>query len=138
MSSIHGRTTSRDGEQVHAEAKGVASDPMNERERRIGLNEAVFRQVNEQITGLADRFGLEERELDLICECGEANCVERISMPPAAYEALRADPTRFAVYPGHDQPDVERVVEKGNGYEVVEKHAGAPSELAQKTDPRGG
>jgi hypothetical protein len=126
------------GGRFGAEAKGVASDPMNERERRIGLNEAVFRQVNEQITGLADRFGLDERELDLICECGEASCVERISMPPAAYEAVRAEPARFAVYPGHDDPVVEQVVAKGKGYDVIEKHAGAPRELARKTDPRGG
>lgn len=111
---------------------------MNEQERRIGLNEAVFRQVNEQISHLADRFERGDHELDLICECGDANCVERISMPASAYETLRGEPKHFAVYPGHDRPTVERVVAKGKGYEVIEKRPGAPAELARSTDPRGG
>ncbi len=122
---------------LHAQAEGVASNAMNERDRRIGLNEAVFRQVNEQITDLADRFELGDRELDLICECGDAGCVERIVMPASEYEAIRADATQFAVYPGHEQPDVESVVAKGKAYNVVQKHAGEPAELARQTDPRG-
>jgi hypothetical protein len=111
---------------------------MTEREKRIGLNEAVFRQVNEQITDLAERFDVGDRELDLICECGDASCVERISMPVSAYEAMRAEPTQFAVHRGHDVPDVERVVAKGKGYDVIEKHPGAPAELARSTNPRDG
>jgi hypothetical protein len=51
------------------------------------------------------------------------------------YEALRAEPTRFAVKPGHVLPDQERIVEERPGYAVVEKigHAG---ERAAELDPR--
>ena len=53
---------------------------MSSREERIGLNEAVFREVNERIEDLAETFDLRTQSLDLICECGDAACVERISM----------------------------------------------------------
>jgi hypothetical protein len=109
---------------------------MNEREQRVGLNEAVFRQVNEEIRNLASRFDLADRELDLICECGDSSCVERISMAAREYEAMRSEPTYFAVYPGHEETDVERVISKAKGYDVVEKDAGEPSELARETNPR--
>jgi hypothetical protein len=124
----------RDPARAGAERRTIR--PVNEQERRIGLNEAVFRQVNEQISHLADRLQGGEHQLDLICECGDASCVERISMPTSAYEAMRAESTQFAVYPGHDRPAVERVVATGKGYEVIEKVPGMPTELARRTDPR--
>src|SRR2546426_243641 len=43
---------------------------MSSREERIGLNEAVFREVNERIENLAETFDLNTQALDLICECG--------------------------------------------------------------------
>ena len=76
-----------------------------DRDERIGLNEAVFREVNERINELAEHFGLEDQPLDLVCECGDPNCVDRISMSRAEYERLRSDPTHFAVHAGHEQPE---------------------------------
>src|SRR5205807_7976952 len=84
---------------------------MGGREKRVGLNEAVFREVNERIENLAETFGVDS-ELDLVCECGDASCVERISMSHAAYEQLRSDARQFAVYPGHEKPDVEEVLDR--------------------------
>jgi hypothetical protein len=107
-----------------------------DREDRIGLNEAVFREVNERISDLAAHFGLEEQPLDLVCECGDPSCVERISMSRDEYEQLRSDPTHFAVFPGHEEPDVEIVIERRGGFDVVQKHEGAPAEIAERTDPR--
>lgn len=109
---------------------------MTSREERIGLNEAVFREVNERIGELAETFELTSQSLDLICECGDAACVQPISMSYPEYEQIRSNPHFFAVYPGHDLPDVERVVEKRKGYEVVEKHEGVPKQVAEQTDPR--
>ena len=109
---------------------------MSSREERIGLNEAVFREVNERIEGLADTFDLKTQSLDLICECGDAGCVERISMTRTEYEELRSDPHQFAVHPGHEYPDVESVVARSKGYDVVVKNRGAPEQIAEQTDPR--
>src|SRR4051812_50059128 len=107
-----------------------------EREERIGLNEAVFREVNERITDLAEQFHLEEQPLDLVCECGDPSCVERITLSREEYEEIRSDPTHFAVFHGHEIPDVEDIVDERRGYDIVRKHEGEPAALAERTDPR--
>ena len=109
---------------------------MGEREKRIGLNEAVFREVNERIETLADTFELTKEPLDLVCECGDANCVQRISMTRHEYEELRSNPHHFAVYPGHGFPDVETVFAERKGYMIVSKNQGTPERIAEQTDPR--
>jgi hypothetical protein len=109
---------------------------MGSREERIGLNEAVFREVNERIEELAQRFELGSAPLDLICECGDAGCSERITMSPAEYEELRSDAQQFAVHPGHEIPDVESVVARKKGYDIVAKNRGVPEQIAEETDPR--
>jgi hypothetical protein len=108
---------------------------VDERVRRIGLNEAVFRQVNERIEELADTFGLRER-LDLVCECGNASCRSRIEMGHEEYEELRSDPTTFAVVSGHEIRDVEEIVERHKTFDVVRKTASEAQKVAEATDPR--
>ena len=109
---------------------------MEERERRVGLNEAVFRQVNERIEGLNEAFGAITETMQVICECGDASCIEQITISVPEYEELRQDPRRFAVVPGHEDEQVERVVERHDDYDVVEKDEGEPARLAERTDPR--
>jgi hypothetical protein len=109
---------------------------VDERARRIGLNEAVFRQVNERIQELADTFGLSDEKLDLICECGNASCGSRIEMDHRDYEALRSDSATFAVVRGHEILDVEEIVSRHKTYDVVRKRAGDAREVAEQTDPR--
>lgn len=109
---------------------------MTERAHRIGLNEAVFRQVNERIGELADSFELSSEPLDLVCECGDATCMDRITMTRAEYERLRSDPLEFAVHSGHETPEVETVVARHEGYDVVRKREGVPEQVAEQTDPR--
>ena len=109
---------------------------MDERQRRIGLNEAVFREANERIEEVNRAFEPLTGELVLVCECGNAECVEKISMTAPAYEELRSEPTHFAIIPGHEIPDVERVVERHEGYDVVKKDEGVPQRIAEATDPR--
>jgi hypothetical protein len=108
---------------------------MDERVRRIGLNEAVFRQVNERIEDLADTFGLGDT-LDLICECGNANCTSRIEMGHKQYEELRSDSTTFAVVSGHEIADVEEIVARCGSYDVVRKTADDARNIADATDRR--
>ena len=110
---------------------------MSSREERIALNEAAFREVNERIEDLAETFDLKTQSLDFVCECGDANCMERLSMTRAEYEQLRSDAHQFAVHPGHEYPDVESVIARRKGYDVVVKTRGAPEQIAERTDPRG-
>jgi hypothetical protein len=108
---------------------------MDERVRRIGLNEAVFRQVNERIEELAEAFGLGDK-LDLICECGDASCSSRIEMDRKQYEELRSDSTTFAVVRGHEISDVEEIVAQHGSYDVVRKTADEARAVAEATDER--
>jgi hypothetical protein len=109
---------------------------VDERKRRIGVNEAIFREANERIQDLNKTFATLTDRLVLVCECGDAQCVEKISLSPEAYEELRSEPTQFAVVPGHEIPDVEEVVARGQGYDVVRKVDGIPRHVAEVTDPR--
>ena len=109
---------------------------MDKRAERIGLNEALFREVNERVKGINEGFGSRLEEAEFVCECGDDSCTERIRMALAAYEELRSDPTHFAVLAGHEIPDVEVVVKHNEGYVVVEKEAGGAAKLAEETDPR--
>jgi hypothetical protein len=107
---------------------------MDERARRVGLNEAVFRAVNDEVHGLNDRFTVLGDPMSVVCECGRADCTERLELSAADYERMRRDPTHFAIKPGHEAPDVEDVIERNDGYWLVEKQPGGPAELARKTD----
>ena len=108
---------------------------MTDRERRVGLNEAVFREVNDRIGDLSERFDLAAQDLDLVCECGDRDCAERISMPAADYEQVRADSLQFAIVPGHEDAAVEMVFARKK-YDLVRKRPGEPARIAEETDPR--
>jgi hypothetical protein len=111
-------------------------DSPEEEAREIGRRQSLLREVNERIDALAQGFGLED-ELTILCECASDQCSERITMTEAEYKSLRRIPTHFAVLPGHEIPEVERIVEKNGRYVVVEKF-GESAIAAIKLDPRRG
>ena len=104
---------------------------MDARTERIGRNEDLFRKVNDQIEGVNEAFGTITGTMSLLCECGKLECIEQIELTVDAYRELRADPTRFAVKPGHELPGVERVVERHERYFVVQKVEGDAAKLAE-------
>ena len=104
---------------------------MDSRAERIGRNEALFREVNERIKDVSE----DQSELEILCECGDAECTTTIRITPGEYEGLRADPTRFAVAHGHEMHDVEQIIISNDRYAVVEKF-GEPTRVARETDPR--
>lgn len=106
-----------------------------ERARRIGMNEGLFRNMNEQLKGLAERFELDDQLL-LVCECGYPECEQRVRVPAEQYEQIRADARFFALVPGHELEDVEEIVAERDGYNVVKKHDGTAAQVARETDPR--
>ena len=109
---------------------------MDEREHRLGLNEALFREVNERLRDLNETFVPLTNRVELICECANPACAERISFTVGEYEELRAEPDRFVVAPGHEVADVEDVVATGERWHIVRKRPGGPAKLAESTDPR--
>jgi len=109
-------------------------DEVDQRAREVGRHQALFREVNERIEELAESFDLKD-ELTILCECGLSHCDERIALREDQYEQLRRAPTHFAVRPGHEIPDVERVIERHDEFVVVEKF-GESAKAAIRLDPR--
>jgi hypothetical protein len=109
---------------------------MDERERRIGKNEALFREVNDRIERVTESLQVTTENLSILCECGDDSCMEKVEVSLPEYERIRADPALFFVRHGHEEPDVEDVVEEQRRYYVVRKRSGGPAELASELDPR--
>ena len=108
---------------------------MNEHERRA-TTEALFRDVNERIAESAERF--EATGTDFVCECADPNCTHRVSATLVEYEEVREEPTTFLVVPGHEQGDIERVVEDRGRFRIVEKIQAAVRRTVVRLDPRSG
>jgi hypothetical protein len=109
----------------------------DERGRRIGSNEAMFRELNEQIEQLNRSLAeISDEKMHAVCECGSLECAEPIVVPLRRYEEVRSDATLFLVVPGHEITDVESVVEETADYNVVRKDVGDAERVAELTDPR--
>jgi hypothetical protein len=109
---------------------------VSQRLRRIGKNEALFREVNDRIEGVTESLQVTTETLGILCECGDESCTEQISVTLPEYERIRSDSTLFFVCPGHEAPDVEDVVERHDGYDIVQKKPGEPAEIARELDAR--
>jgi hypothetical protein len=106
---------------------------MDERKRKIGENEALYRAINEKIEDLNAAFGTVTETMAVVCECGQLECTEQIELDVPTYERVRSDPTHFVVLPGHEIPDVESIVEEHESFHIIRKDPGGPAELARET-----
>jgi hypothetical protein len=56
--------------------------------------------------------------------------------PLEDYEEVRSDGTHFLLVPGHEEPSVERIVQRADGFHVVEKFSKALSRGVRRLNPR--
>jgi hypothetical protein len=96
---------------------------VEERLERTVRNEALLRAVNERVEELS--HGVGDGRVEFLCECGRDGCEERIRMTSDDYERVHADDDRFALAPGHQTDEIERVVERRDGYWIVDKRPDA-------------
>lgn len=108
---------------------------MDAREQRLAQNEALFREINERVRELATSHGADEHVYTFFCECSNADCTLQVELSTSAYEEIRSNPARFVVAVGHELPEVEHVVERAEGWWVIEKE-GEAARLARMRDPR--
>jgi hypothetical protein len=104
------------------------------REERLAENETLFRTANERMAGWEEQHAQSQTER-YYCECADTNCREKVLLRKADYEKVRADSGHFVVVLGHEVPDIETVIERQEGWAIVEK----PPELDEKLerlDPR--
>jgi hypothetical protein len=110
---------------------------MVERELQVARTEALFRDVNERIAESADRFNAGDAEF--VCECADPACAERVPATLHQYEEVRSDGTHFLLTPGHELPDVERVVKRPQKRSlVVEKFNSIVARTVRRLNPRAG
>jgi hypothetical protein len=101
--------------------------------KRLALNEALFRDVNDRIREISDTFERKDETYDFVCECSDPACTQRVVLTLAEYERVRSDPTRFVVAKGHALPEVESVVARARDHVVVEKE-GEAADIAIQLD----
>jgi hypothetical protein len=103
-------------------------------EGKMARTEAAFREVNEAIAKTAERF--ESTEADFVCECADPSCAHRITADLENYEDVRADATHFLIAEGHEEPEIERVLEEHDDYAVVKKFRPRMASIVRSLDPR--
>jgi hypothetical protein len=87
---------------------------------RAARNEEIFRNVNDRIDESAQQQDVES-PLPFHCECDDASCFGKIDIRRSEYERIVSHRYRFLLIPGHEDPKVERVVERNDDYVVAEK-----------------
>jgi len=109
-----------------------------ERERKLALNEVMFRDVNENIekTAVDNRYQAGDLP-SFVCECSDPDCGELIRLALPQYEEVRNYPSRFLVRPGHEVREIENPVERHKNYLVIEK-IGEGRATAEEADRRPG
>ncbi|HET8991501.1 MAG TPA: hypothetical protein VFN31_00515 [Candidatus Saccharimonadales bacterium] len=110
--------------------------------RRLAENEAVFRQLNEQVdigvietNRLADEDNQPEFKIEpqdenkpiyFFCECADENCTERVLMNLKDYREIHENRNNFVILPGHQVKRVEKIILKTPDYYVVQKNIDVP------------
>jgi hypothetical protein len=111
---------------------------VQKRFERTAKNEALFREVNDRIEDLSQKFQVvpEHGEVEFHCECGRPGCDARVTMTLAEYAGIRAQDDRFAVFPGHETEQIEWPVERTDRYVIVDKLAEAEPFVGADGVPR--
>ncbi len=65
---------------------------MSQRERQVGLNETLFREINERLEELNKTFSEFTDKMELVCECGVRTCIERFPMDVRRVRAATRGP----------------------------------------------
>jgi hypothetical protein len=103
---------------------------MNAPEKRLAVNEALFRETNERVEERVRLFVGAEERFGLLCECAALECKERITLSRDEYGRVRSDPAQFVVKPGHTVDELEDVLLRNDRFEIVRKR-GVAAEVAE-------
>ena len=107
---------------------------MSRSDEQAAKNESTFRRANESLEEEATDLGFDDEPTPYLCECEDERCVKLVQLDREEYEAVRANPKRFVMVPGHQEAD-DVVVREGAGFMVIEKR-GQEGDLVAGQDPR--
>lgn len=92
---------------------------------RRNKNEELFRAENERIQnmaeGLLDSAGAHFMPISFTCECSDANCNQKIELPLEDFKVAHQYDDRYIIVPGHEQKDIEKVIDRAGNFVIVEK-----------------
>ena len=96
-------------------------------------NEALLRATNREIERASEELGeTGGSEIEVLCECGREGCRAVLSLTIGEYDRIHSERDRFIVLPGHENADLEQVVERTERYCIVDKF-GEAEKIAQET-----
>ena len=99
--------------------------------------ETIFREMNEWTVEANDeRAGVPRLMDSYLCECSDRGCTEPIHLTRPEYEAVRAEPVRFAIAVNHENPELDRVLAENARFATVEKFSSVGVRIARASDPR--
>jgi hypothetical protein len=104
------------------------------RQQRAAENEALSRQVNEAIEE-SQPPGTQDSSAEFLCECAHQYCTCLLKLTPREYDSIHAHPRRFIVLSGHEDQEVETVVETRTDYLIVEKRGEAGKQAETMSSP---
>jgi hypothetical protein len=99
-------------------------------------NQTVFREMNEWTRDDADRHEDDQGKNIFLCECGDGTCTAPIRLTAGEYEAVRSEPTRFALAVDHENPELDSVFAEYAEFTVIDKTFGPAARLARASNPR--
>jgi hypothetical protein len=89
---------------------------------RAEKNEQAHKEHNERRAELEHEAHVSQDDrVPFVCECDHPSCAHAIVMRLDEYEQAVKPPDQFVVRPGHEDPAVERIIERHDGYIVVSK-----------------
>jgi hypothetical protein len=101
-------------------------------EAKRALNEAAFREANDDISAIIDGHGADLPAAPFVCECGDPACRRLINVPVSTYREVRKSPRKFfydVVHEGREDPETS-TIEAHDHFLVVEK-TGVAAEIAE-------
>jgi hypothetical protein len=103
---------------------------------RAAREQALFRKVNENIDDLVERFKVDDVAPLYVCECLNSDCHNAIPIPRDVYQQIRLNLNHFIVTPGHEELDVDEIVDRSHRWLVVRKRGVGANVAIQLADSR--
>ena len=104
---------------------------------RKGVNEARFREANEQLDAAAQDLLAAEDEsvVPFLCECPRLDCTQVVLVRLSEYAEVRSHERRGFAADGHEDLTIERIVAKNERFTVTEKFGAAADAFVAEGEP---
>jgi len=97
----------------------MASDGRTNNAEQIREVRETFARANERIRASAEKYDF-QHQVPFLCECSDVTCTGSVRLGLTNYREARASTDAFLLLPGHDDPQVDQIVARGDGYVLVQ------------------